>query len=154
MCVLRVFVGLANGTTFNQTLPQKTTPVNFSVSSNLFNTTIECSPGPNGLINLSGSASVSLDAGADVNTTVGLGAVVAGTIIPPGISQFSLSFGAYSSLPTGLCRKTIDTSKTLSVALDGTIDANLSVAANVTGQISSGSIDLFEIGIPGLSFPG
>jgi hypothetical protein len=30
----------------------------------------------------------------------------------------------------------------------------MSVAANITGQISSGSIDLFEIGIPGLSFPG
>ena len=89
-----VFVGLANGNTFNTTLPQQTTPVDFSGSSNLFNTTIECPPDPSGLIPISGSASVSLDAGADVHTTVGLGAVAAGTIIPPGISQFSLSFGA------------------------------------------------------------
>jgi hypothetical protein len=105
---LVVLVGLANGTAFNKTLPQQTTPVNFSGSSNLFNTTIECTPGPNGLINLSGSASVSLDAGAEVNATVGLGAVAAGTIIPPNISQFSLSFGAYGGLPTGLCHKAID----------------------------------------------
>jgi hypothetical protein len=113
MCVLlscAVFVGLANGTMFNQTLTQQTTPVNFSGSSNLFNTTIQCSPDSSAL---SGSASVSLDASADVNATVGLGAVVAGAIIPPGISQFSLSFGACNSLPTGLCRKTIDTINTL-----------------------------------------
>jgi hypothetical protein len=42
----------------------------------------------------------------------------------------------------------------LCIALDGMLDANLSIAANVTGQVSSGSIPLFQIGIPGLSFPG
>ena len=38
--------------------------------------------------------------------------------------------------------------------LDGIVDANLSVMANISGQVNSGSISLFEIGIPGLSFPG
>ena len=147
-----IFEGLVNGNPFRQT---QTTPVEFSRPFNLFNRTINCPPDPSGLIPVSGSASVFLDADADVRMTVGLGAFVAGTLIPSGMSQFSLSFGAYRSLPTGLCRaKAIDTSKIRSVALDGTIDASLSVAANLTGQISSGSMDLFQTGIRGLSFPG
>jgi len=38
--------------------------------------------------------------------------------------------------------------------LDGNIDALFSIMANLTGHVSSGDIPLFQIGIPGLSFPG
>ena len=48
----------------------------------------------------------------------------------------------------------IDNVGNFCVALDGNVDANLSVVANISGQVSSGNITLFQIGIPGLSFPG
>jgi hypothetical protein len=38
--------------------------------------------------------------------------------------------------------------------LDGNIDAQFDISANLTGAVSSGAIPLFQIGIPGLSFPG
>ena len=38
--------------------------------------------------------------------------------------------------------------------LDGNIDALFSITANLTGSVSSGPIPLFQLGIPGLSFPG
>jgi hypothetical protein len=40
------------------------------------------------------------------------------------------------------------------VGLDGNIDTLFSITANLTGHVSSGSISLFQISIPGLSFPG
>ena len=51
-----------------------------------------------------------------------------------------------------LCRAELQSDRLVknSVALDGTIDANLGMAVSITGQVSSGSVDLFEIGIPGL----
>ncbi|KAH9991034.1 hypothetical protein BJV77DRAFT_560799 [Russula vinacea] len=114
---------------FNKTFSLNTTPVDFSGMTNLFNTSIEC---PASTSNpTSSSASISLDVGADLHLSIGLGAVVAGSLIPPDISEFGLYF-----------------------ALDGNVDANLSVVANISGQVSSGNITLFQIGIPGLSFPG
>ena len=54
----------------------------------------------------------------------------------------------------GLPKTKIDSVGNFCVALDGNVDANLSVVANISGQVSSGNITLFQIGIPGLSFPG
>lgn len=76
---------------FNQTLQPNPTPINFSGVTNLFNTSIECPA--SAAIPISPSASVSLDVGANVHMSVGLGAVVAGTIIPPAITEFGLNFG-------------------------------------------------------------
>ena len=39
------------------------------------------------------------------------------------------------------------------VDLDGNADAKLSVTGDISGQVSSGNISLFEVGIPGLSIP-
>jgi hypothetical protein len=93
-CVYRaVLVGLKNSNTFNKTSAQNTTPVNFSGTTNLFHTNIQC---PSKTVpQISASASVSLDAGADVNVSVTLGVVAAGTFAPPSISQLVLHFGAY-----------------------------------------------------------
>jgi hypothetical protein len=85
------FAALENANTFNQTLSPTTAPVTFSGSSNLFNTTIQCPV--NGALSV--TASASLDAGANVNATVSLGAVAAGTIVPPEMTEFGLYFGAY-----------------------------------------------------------
>ncbi len=48
----------------------------------------------------------------------------------------------------------IDHVDILCVVLDGNVDAKFNVMANITGQVSSGSITLFQVGIPGLSIPG
>jgi len=57
--------------------------------------------------------------------------VAAGTLIPPSFSEFALHIG-----------------------LDSNIDASLRIVADILGQVSSGSITLFQVGIPGVDFPG
>jgi hypothetical protein len=94
-----VLAALRNANNFNETLSQKTTPVDFSGTTNLFNTNIQCPT--NTVPQISGSASVSLDAGADVHATVTVGAVAAGTFVPPSISDFGLYFGAYGIVMPG-----------------------------------------------------
>ena len=68
----------------------------------------------------------------------------------PSSSCISVSMVLY----TRLSREAIEASIDFYVALDGSIDANLSITANVMGPVSSGSIPLFQVGIPGLTFPG
>jgi hypothetical protein len=41
----------------------------------------------------------------------------------------------------------------LCVGLDGNADAKLSVSGDLSGQISTGNITLFQTGFPGLSIP-
>lgn len=120
---------LKDANTFNQDLSKDPQPVDFTGSTNLLQKSIQCAL--NTTRPISASASVSLDASANVHATIGMSAVAVGTFVPPSLSQFGLNF-----------------------ALDGTIDADLSIAANVTGKVSSGSIPLFQVGIPGLTFPG
>jgi hypothetical protein len=50
--------------------------------------------------------------------------------------------------------KIIDHVNNLCVVLDGNVDAKFKVEANIAGEVSSPDITLFQVGIPGLSFPG
>ena len=135
---------------FNKTLTSQPLPVaDFSGVTNLFNTSIDCPASSTNPVDL--SASISLDVGADVHVTVSIGAVAAGSLIPPHIAEFGLTFGvSYCVLGT----TKIDNFDNPCVGLDGNANANLSVVANVSGQISSPSFTLFQIGLPGLSIPG
>ena len=54
----------------------------------------------------------------------------------------------------GVPKTNIDQVVNLCVELDGNVDAKFNVLANISGQISSKSITLFEVGIPGFSIPG
>ena len=47
----------------------------------------------------------------------------------------------------------IDHDGNFCVGLSGSADAKLSVTGDISGQISSGNITLFEAGIPGLNIP-
>ncbi|KAI9452115.1 hypothetical protein BJY52DRAFT_1294619 [Lactarius psammicola] len=120
---------LQNATTFNKTISQDLQPVDFSGAANLFNTSVDCPVSSE--IPSSATASVSLDVDAAVHAAVSLGAVAAGTLVPPNITEFGLTLG-----------------------LNGNINALFDITANLTGKVSSGAIPLFQIGIPGLSFPG
>jgi hypothetical protein len=61
---------------FNQTLPATPAPVNFSGQKNLFS-----------------QGSGSIDINADLQASVGISAVAAGTIVPPTLTQFEITFG-------------------------------------------------------------
>ena len=124
---------------FNDTLQSESTHINFSGVKNLFSKSIECP---------SSAASVSLDVGANLQMSVDLSAVAAGTLVPPAFTEFALNFGVLYRVLA------IDNVDKLCVALGGDLDANFSVVANIAGEASSGSIPLFQIGVPGLSFPG
>lgn len=144
-CVLhRTLAAPRNVGEFDENLPLSSTPVDFSGVKNLLNTSIGNSASTANSI----SGSVSLDVGADVHVSISLRAVAEGSLIPPTISEFGLYFGVLYRVPA------IDNVDNLCVVLDGNLDANLSVMANTSGQADSGNITLFQLGIPGLSFPG
>jgi len=77
---------------FNKSVSPKPAPVNFSGEKNLFHTNIKC---PIKGKPITPSASLSVDVDANVHATIGIGAVAAGTLFPPKITEFGLDFGAY-----------------------------------------------------------
>ncbi|KAF8896682.1 hypothetical protein BD779DRAFT_1668426 [Infundibulicybe gibba] len=77
------------------------------------------------------TASLKIDVGAKAHALASIGIAASGTFIPPKIS----SFGIISSVTADL---------------EGSID----LVADVSGTFDSGLITLFEVGIPGLDFPG
>ncbi|KAH9475749.1 hypothetical protein JR316_0011308 [Psilocybe cubensis] len=76
-------------------------------------------------------ASVKVDADTKAHAVASIGVAATGTILPPEVTSFSLIAG-------------------LNADLDGTID----LQATASGTLDSGKIQLFEVGIPGLDFPG
>ena len=95
---------------FNKSISPHSTPVDFSGEKNLFHTNIKC-PIKAGNISITPSASVSLDVGANVHASIGIGAVAAGTMIPPKITEFALDFGAlYCVLGSAFRRQRLTTS--------------------------------------------
>ncbi|KAG2004228.1 hypothetical protein CC2G_002807 [Coprinopsis cinerea AmutBmut pab1-1] len=76
-------------------------------------------------------AGISIDADAKAKAAATLGVAAEGTIIPPKVTDFAVI-----------------------ASLTGYVDAGLDIAAGVTGNVDIGKIKLFEVGIPGLSFPG
>jgi hypothetical protein len=76
---------------FKKSVSSKPIPVDFSGEKNLFHTNIKCP-----IKSVTPSASVSVDVGANVHASIGIGAVAAGTLIPPKITEFALDFGAYT----------------------------------------------------------
>ena len=87
---------LRNGGAFKKSISLKSTPLDFSGEKNLFHTNIKC-PIKAG-ISITPSASVSVDVDANVHASIGIGAVAAGTIIPPKITDFGLDFGTLYSV--------------------------------------------------------
>ena len=61
---------------FNKSLSAKPAPLNFSGQKNLFS---------------DGSGSIDVD--ANLQASVGISAVAAGSIIPPKVTQFGITFG-------------------------------------------------------------
>ena len=107
---------------------------------NLVNQNISCPPV---------SASLKIDVDAKANALATIGVAVTGTLVPPKIDTFALitsELGVSCLCITIIIFTFLD----LNAELDGTID----VQAGVTGTFDSGNIQIFQVGIPGLDFPG
>ncbi|KAF7371330.1 hypothetical protein MSAN_00769100 [Mycena sanguinolenta] len=77
------------------------------------------------------SASLSVDMDANANANVALTVAAQGTIAPPKLTSFGVVAG-----------------------MTGTVAGTMTVTADVTGHVESPQIQLANIGIPGLDFPG
>jgi hypothetical protein len=76
---------------FNDSILPKPIAIDRSIDTNLFNTNIQC-PVKAG-IPITASGTVSLDVDANVQASIGIGVVAAGTVLPPKITDFGLDFG-------------------------------------------------------------
>ncbi|EJD01947.1 uncharacterized protein FOMMEDRAFT_20739 [Fomitiporia mediterranea MF3/22] len=107
---------------FNQTKSTDLPPINIDQKFNIFNKTLSCSAQE--------QAKLSVDVDAKVNAQVTIGAVLAGSIIPPKVKEF----GLFSDVSADL-------------------DGGLTIDANIAGEVDTGKIPLFTVGLPGLDIP-
>ncbi|KAA1475907.1 hypothetical protein DENSPDRAFT_452584 [Dentipellis sp. KUC8613] len=107
---------------FNETKKSDPTPVDVSVDKKIVNLDVNCP-------RINGNVQVDLNAKAHADVTVG--AIAAGTVIPPKLDDFGLLIG-----------------------LDGNIDGTMNLQATAQGAFDSGAITVFTLGIPGLDIPG
>lgn len=76
-------------------------------------------------------AKLSINVAAKAYALATLGVSASGTLVPPNINDFAIRAN-----------------------LDATLDGTIDLLADVTGTLDSGKIPLFQVGIPGLDFPG
>ncbi len=76
---------------FDDSISPKPIAIDRSIETNLFNANIQC-PIKAG-IPITASGTVSLDVDANVQASIGIGVVAAGTMLPPKITDFGLDFG-------------------------------------------------------------
>ncbi|TFK18148.1 hypothetical protein FA15DRAFT_649819 [Coprinopsis marcescibilis] len=77
------------------------------------------------------SAHLRIDARAQARALATIGVAAEGTIIPPKVTDFAVI-----------------------ASLTGNVDAGINLTAGLSGNINTGKIKLYEVGIPGLNFPG
>ncbi|KAG6867774.1 hypothetical protein C0993_011259 [Termitomyces sp. T159_Od127] len=77
------------------------------------------------------TASLTVDVDAKAHAVAAIGVAASGTIIPPNVEDFSVF-----------------------IKLSGDINGTVTMKATASGTLDSGKLKLFEVGIPGLDFPG
>ncbi|THU93422.1 hypothetical protein K435DRAFT_191536 [Dendrothele bispora CBS 962.96] len=77
------------------------------------------------------NASIKVDVGAKAHAVVSLGLVATGTLLPPNLDEFMVFVG-------------------LNADLEGTLE----LTGSASGTADSGKIDLYEVSITGIDFPG
>ncbi|KZV80054.1 hypothetical protein EXIGLDRAFT_437002 [Exidia glandulosa HHB12029] len=102
-------------------------PINLSKDFTLFDQSFNCPS--NGGVGVDASLKVDMSVALDAQLTFGY--TVAGTIIPPALTQLALTS-----------------------TLNGDASAEFDVAASVKGNFDTGSVKIFQQGLPGLNFPG
>ncbi|KAK0472756.1 hypothetical protein IW261DRAFT_1343360 [Armillaria novae-zelandiae] len=76
-------------------------------------------------------AKLNINVAAKAHALATLGVSASGTLVPPNINDFAIRAN-----------------------LDATLDGTIDLLADVAGTLDSGKIPLFQVGIPGLDFPG
>nr|GAT46929.1 predicted protein [Mycena chlorophos] len=112
----------SNPTSYNDTDSTTLPALILSETLPIFSTSHDC---PNFTATLSASAAL------DVNLTVSLGLVVAGTVIPANITEFAVFAG-----------------------LDGTAGGRLEVDGSALGTYSTGEVTLYSVALAGVDVPG
>ncbi|RDB30203.1 hypothetical protein Hypma_010439 [Hypsizygus marmoreus] len=110
---------------FDESITKTLTPIDVNKNWQLFSQSISC-PGPPAF-----SASISSDVTASAHAVISVGVAAVGTIIPPQLTEFGLFAG-----------------------LDAALQATLGLRGNAAGRADTGQLTLFQLGIPGLDFPG
>ncbi|KAK1222410.1 hypothetical protein PQX77_014743 [Marasmius sp. AFHP31] len=113
---------------FDKSLTKELPPIDVDKTVNIFEEKISC-PAQGAIPAF--DASLKADAIAKAHAVVSIGVAAVGTIIPPKLSEF----GVFSNL-------------------DADLQGTLRLVGSATGTADSGKITLFEVGIPGLDFPG
>ncbi|RDB30165.1 hypothetical protein Hypma_012365 [Hypsizygus marmoreus] len=110
---------------FDESVTKNLPPVDFSKNFPILSQSISC-PGPPAV-----DSSINADVTATSHAVISLGVAAAGTIVPPKLTDFGLFVG-----------------------MDATLQGTLALKGNVAGKADSGQLTLFQVGIPGLDFPG
>ncbi|KAL0576061.1 hypothetical protein V5O48_005919 [Marasmius crinis-equi] len=113
---------------FDKSITKELPPIDVDKTFNIFEEKISC-PAQGAIPAF--DASLKADAIAKAHAVVSVGVAAVGTIIPPKLSEFGVFTG-----------------------LDADLVGTLRLAGSATGTADSGKITLFEVGIPGLDFPG
>ncbi|KAJ7929623.1 hypothetical protein B0H13DRAFT_930026 [Mycena leptocephala] len=113
---------------FNQSLMQKLPEVNIKKTIPLLDEKVSC-PAVGAIPAFEASVSGSVDACMVVNVTLAVTAV--GTLMPANFTKFGIVVG-----------------------VDADLEGTLTFKSSASATLDSGKIDLFEVGIPGLDFPG
>ncbi|KAJ7684554.1 hypothetical protein DFH06DRAFT_1277243 [Mycena polygramma] len=92
----------------------------------LFDTTLSCDIGLAGF-----DATVNANVDLDAQMNIGFAFLMNGTVVPPDITQFGLA-----------------------AAVSGYANGTINIQSLLAGDIDSGNIPVFKLGVPGLSFPG
>ncbi|KAA1467373.1 hypothetical protein DENSPDRAFT_238702 [Dentipellis sp. KUC8613] len=107
---------------FNKTSKTDLPSVDVDTQKTLLNANVQCQ----GV-----SANLEVDIDAKAHSQISLGAVIAGQLVPPGISDFGIIVG-----------------------YTGDVDATLTMKASADGTFDSGLIPIFSRDVPGLDIPG
>ncbi|KAJ7061876.1 hypothetical protein C8F01DRAFT_1024956 [Mycena amicta] len=111
-----------NWTSFNKTNSIDLPPIQLTETFPILSASLGCT---------TFNASVSAALSTNIDTTISLGLIVAGSVIPPRVKEFSVFTG-----------------------LDGKIAGTLQLDASAQGTVSTGKKALWETALAGIDFPG
>jgi len=125
-----IFGSLKGLDSFSKNLSTTLPAINVNKDFTLLNANVDCSSSAGGA-SAGISANIKSDLLAQAHAVVSIGAVANGTILPPAIKDFALFAN-----------------------LNADIDSTLTINGTASGSLDSGVKTVFEVGIPGLDFPG
>ncbi|KAG7095281.1 hypothetical protein E1B28_006053 [Marasmius oreades] len=135
---------------FDKNLIKELPPIDVDKSFNLLNEQLPC---PANGASPAFEASIKADTITKAHAVVTVGMAASGTIVPPKFSEFGVFAGLNADLQGTLSLEG-SASVSRSIARNFELHSRFKLFYNAQGTVDSGRIPLFEVGIPGLDFPG